>query len=269
MCCFNRREYTKRCIETLLQSFKEYGKCKNLIYVCDDGSTDGTKEMLQKEYPQVRLIDSPGNLYWCKSMYRAMKEAVRERFDYYLMVNDDVEFVHNAVEIMMKSYQMARTECGIVGSTKAKEDKVCTYGGRDTGMKLISPNGKLQECVWAEWNCFLIGHKVVEKVGIIDGKYQHAYGDYDYSYRMRKVQLPLYVAIEYVGICEQNSLDGTFRDDSIDKKKRLKLLLSPKGIPFYSFLRYNCKTKGIIAGLRDTVYGYASYVYYIIMKKEF
>lgn len=267
MCSFNRKEYTKRCISKLIQSSEQIAKCNYAIYVCDDASTDGTREMIVKLFPKTVIIESPGNLYWCKSMYRAMKRAQSDGYDYYLMVNDDVDFSDNVVEVMLQSYEDAGMVCGIVGNTKAVNSEECTYGGRDMEEKLVIPNGKIQKAMWANWNCFLVSNNVLEKIGIIDGKYQHAWGDFDYSYRMYKADIPLYVATDYVGRCDNNSPKGTYSDPEVSKISRLKKLFGPKGMPFYSYMRYHIMRYGK-TGIVTYLWGYLSIIFYILMGRE-
>ena len=268
MCCYNRKEKTRACLESILQQIHGNRNLDFDLYVYDDHSTDGTVEMIKSKYPQVTIFEGKGNAYWCKSMHYLM-HYTENKYNYYLMVNDDVEFYQNAIQIVFESYEKIGRSCGIVGACQSKITGEYTYGGRDERQELVLPAEEPQTCSIAEWNCFFIDNEVIAKVGIIDGKYQHACGDYDYSFRMIQKHVPIYVATGYVGACEKNSYKGTCSDISLTRWIRFKKLLSPKGLPFYSLLRFNCKTKGILIGLRDSVYGYASRIYYIIMRKEF
>lgn len=266
MCSHNRKKMTERSVFQLNESIKKCFDVQCKIYVCDDGSTDGTPEMLKENFDNVILLRGTGNLYWCKSMHMAMKVAVKEDYDFYLMVNDDTNFKENVVQIMLESYEQAGKSCGIVGAMCY--ENVCTYGGRTADKILIQPNGKLQMCDWANWNCFLIDREVVKSVGIIDGKYQHACGDFDYSYRMLQAGFPIYVSTEYVGEAQKNGIEGTYQDYSLTRRKRLKLLLSPKGLPIYSYFRYHIRTSKV-KELPIYIYGYISIIVYILLNKEF
>ncbi len=266
MCCFNRKDTTRRCLQQIENQCNQIDELLHQIYVYDDGSYDGTTEMIQTEFPQVKLILGNGKQYWCKSMHIAMKEASKENYDLYLMINDDVDFMNNALQVMLDNYYIAYKPCAIVGTTKALKSDECTYGGRTKEGVMIKP-GEDYECYWANWNCFLIDKGIVNEVGIIDRKYQHAWGDYDYSIRMKKAGYPIYVANNFVGRCDRNSIKGTYKDCTLPKLERLKKAFSPKGVPLYSYMRYYIKNNGI-SKVPKYIYGYCSIIGYIWMGKS-
>lgn len=61
--CFNRKEKTKECIQTLMNSNKN---CNFSFVIVDDGSSDGTWEMLQnmKETTSMFLLKGNGKLFY-------------------------------------------------------------------------------------------------------------------------------------------------------------------------------------------------------------
>ena len=78
--CHNRCEKTKRCLSSLLTVMPELK-----VYVVDDGSTDGTSEMVNTLFPGVTVLKGDGNLFWSRGMYVAWIEAVKRNYDYYLI----------------------------------------------------------------------------------------------------------------------------------------------------------------------------------------
>lgn len=264
--CYNRKENTLHCIRKLIDQL-EGSSSDYQFYICDDASTDGTYEELKELLPQGIVVRSSGNLYWCKGMNMVMQMAVQDKYDFYLMINDDVDFYDDAINTMFETYHKVGKSCGVVGATQSMDGKSYTYGGKDINNKLILPSDSLNECVWANWNCFLIDHHVVENVGIIDNKYQHAWGDYDYSYRMRERKYPIVVTVRSIGRCDLNAKDGTYMDNRVGRFRRLKKLLSPKGQPFYSYMRYHMRVYGK-RGIIKYIYGYISIIAYIFMKRQ-
>ncbi len=265
--CYNRKEKTLNCIKKLIPQLE----CINMeykIYICDDKSTDGSYESLRELLPEHIIFQSDGNLYWCKGMHAVMQKSKEDLCDYYLMINDDVDFCEDAMDIIFRSYQKAGEHCGIVGSTISRKDGRLTYGGRNNqnDEMPVVPQKVLQRCVYTNWNCFLIDRKVVNQVGCIDAKYQHGFGDYDYSLRMKKKGIPVYVADDVVGYCEKNSSIGTYQDTSLTRRQRFKSLVGPKGVPVYSYFRYHIKNEGI-KKIPACIYGYGMYLIAILLKR--
>ncbi len=248
--CFNRIAFTKRCVEQLLNESKRLSHISLDFYIWDDGSTDGTAEAVSSISDSIKVFRGPGNYYWSKSMFFAMKEALKSDYDFYLMVNDDVDFYQNALEIMLNSYHLAKRKCAIVGTTQFNNE--FSYGGRDNKFSVIVPSDELKECYYANWNCFLIDRYVVDRVGLISPKYRHSGGDSDYSCRMRRAGIPQYVATQFVGICQNDHDDPPYYDPKLSVYERLRALFSPKGKPFGSYLRFHWvdkRFKGILIAI--------------------
>lgn len=237
--CFNRKKITESCLKNLIkQAELLQGKIVVEVYVCDDGSTDGTEQVLRNSGQNVHIIKGE-SLFWNRGMYEAMSEAVKSYHDYYLMINDDVDFYSDAIETMLLAHRRVEGNCGITGATKSHNSEITTYGGRlFRSREFISPNGTLQHCDLANWNCFLVDEKIISDIGIIDSNYDHSYGDYDYSMRMQRRGYDIFVADKYIGECERNSIKGTFKDKTLSKKRRMQLFFSPKGMSIKSIFRY-------------------------------
>lgn len=58
------------------------------VIVADNGSTDGSRELLRKEFPQVKLLDFDENLGFAGGYNRALRET---GYRYTLLLNSDVE----------------------------------------------------------------------------------------------------------------------------------------------------------------------------------
>lgn len=245
--CFNRAENTKCCLCAIeKESIRLSETFEVVLYVCDDGSTDNTQNILKSSPLNVHIING-GGLYWSKGMYVAMKAAVKDSYDYYLMINDDVDFFDGFLEVMIASHRRVGVSCGIVGSMRSKKRNITTYGGKKYyGIDFINPEAGLIKCDLANWNSFLIDDNVVVDTGLIDHKYAHSYGDYDYCMKMHRNGFDIYIADRYVGICDRNRIEGTFQDSSISRKRRIELLNSPKGLPIRSGIRYSIKNRDFL-----------------------
>lgn len=280
--CFNRKKQTLECLNHLYNQ-QNPSQYKLDFFICDDASTDGTSKAIREQYPDVHLIESEGNLFWCKGMWRAMSKATETYHDYYLMVNDDVEFFDDIIDMLVQTHKSVNCSCGVVGSTISRVDGQVTYGGRKKvqynlfgkGVGLRSnilitefarQDDELVQCDLTNWNCFLIDRTVVEKIGIIDSKYEHGLGDFDYSFRMGKSNIPIYIAPKPVGYCERNSTLNTWADNQLPARERIKKLFGPKGYPYRSAYRFGIRTNGPM-GILLVSNSYIKKIIRILMKK--
>lgn len=241
--CFNRKNKTIQCLESL---YRQKDIPSFDLYVCDDKSTDGTAKAIRNEFPKAIVLKGTGNLFWSRGMHVAMKAAVEKEYDYYLMVNDDVEFFDTMWNEMYLPFVNHNLR-GVVGCMLSKETGQQSYGGAKfyttthgdyIGSMLAPSSEHFMECDLANWNCFLIDQYVVKEVGLIDSRYEHAMGDFDYSFRMKQKDIPILLAKEYVGYCENNLPKGTFKDSSQSRRNRLKKLFAPNGLPIKSWWHF-------------------------------
>lgn len=278
--CYNRKKMTLNCIEKLMTQSSPDIKLE--FYICDDASSDGTYEAVKAKYPEVCIFQSIGNLFWCKGMYIAMKEAVKTYHDYYMMVNDDVDFDTNAIYTMLTPFRWAGDNCAVVGSVRSSIDGHITYGGRKIipyklwnfsfGIKsnmLLTPNSNppYTECQLTNWNCFMVTREIINNVGLIDNHYEHGMGDYDYSLRVIRKGYKIYIAPKSVGECETNSRKNSFMDRNTPRRVRVKKLLSPKGMPIKSTYR-NAFRQNNILGLLIATWRYIQFFKCIFLNKD-
>lgn len=174
--CHNRKEKTRKCLSSLLSVGADFD-----VYVVDDGSTDGTYEMIRHCFPKVNIIRGNGDLYWSRGMHAAMKEAVKKDYDFYIWLNDDVELMHffwDELKMCSESYSGKSIVSGLVGCSG--RDGVL-YGGYDDANHLLQETGETQNIKYMNGNVVLIPRTAVRKIGIIDPVYHHDLGDVDYG----------------------------------------------------------------------------------------
>jgi len=93
----NRKEITRSFINCLTsQTFKNY----HLILI-DDGSTDGTAEMVKEQVENLTILQGNGNWWWAGCLQRGiewLQNNKNDQEDIILIINDDVEFDENFLE---------------------------------------------------------------------------------------------------------------------------------------------------------------------------
>ena len=248
---YNRKETTLECL-------RQFNKIKNegyffYIYLVDDGSTDGTSEAVSNKYPNVHIIKGTGNLYWCRGMVEAWKQASKSNPDYYLWLNDDTMLFENAVQEMLSAYSKVGKQSIIAGAIVSTDGKSVSYGGK-VKEKLIAPNGKVQELEKINGNCVLVPREVYETIGMLDPVFHHAYGDWEYGIRLRKKGGKLYLTPSFVGSCDRHDKLPKCYNTGYGIIERFINLYSPIGPCPTSAFYYDVKCRSIIRALVNFSY---------------
>jgi GT2 family glycosyltransferase len=237
--CHNRKDKTLQCLGAL---YDQQG-CEvdyNIdVFLVDDGSTDGTADAIKFKFPRVNIIHGSGDLYWNRGMHKAWETAANTKdFDYYLWLNDDTFLFVNAIKMLLNGAQLSNSKSAICGSTLSLETNTISYGGFSKDSKMLIPNGKLQESYAINGNCVLIPKFVFKTIGILDKRFPHAIGDFEYGLRIRKNNLASFIAEKYVGSCEGSDKLPLWCMPEVSFNQRIKSLYLPLGNshPYYYFL---------------------------------
>src|SRR3954447_12060362 len=85
---FNRKVLLSNCLDSLRSQTNQNFK----VIVVDDGSTDGTSDMLKEHFPEVTVLKGDGNLWWTGSMNVGVRHALAlcKENDYIMALNDDL-----------------------------------------------------------------------------------------------------------------------------------------------------------------------------------
>ncbi|AFY32530.1 glycosyltransferase family 2 protein [Calothrix sp. PCC 7507] len=235
--CYNRCNITLYCLQALYQQNVAFN-----VYLVDDGSSDGTADIVKANYPLVNILKGNGNLFWVGGMHLAFSEALKRNYDYYLWLNDDTILDANALSKLQTTHHQL-VEKGypnsiIVGSTRDAISGKPTYGGAvkskiwySNKYEFVQPSQELQECDTMYGNCVLIPNSVAEKVGNLDPAFIHTLGDLDYGLRARQLDCSVWIAPGYVGTCSKNSVRGSWVDTKLSVHERLNKILQIKGYP--------------------------------------
>jgi len=245
--CFNRKEKTLRCLESIFDQKMPEG-FQMQIFLVDDGSKDGTSEAVRRQFPHVRIQQGDGKLFWAGGMRMAWKEAIQSaQFDYFWLVNDDTVMYPETLNNLLKADVYAKKTYGISGmysgSTLDPITKNHSYGGerlkqRDNYATLpVFPDGTYQSCEFTNANILLVPKQVVDKIGLFSEKYIQSIADYDYSMRAVRAGLPVLVLPDYAGECEYDHTK--FEVAEIPPLlKRIQQLYGPKGYSYNEFLYF-------------------------------
>lgn len=254
MTSHNRREKTLACL-LALEACRSREDIVLQGVLVDDGSTDGTADTVEQRFSWMRVERSDGSLFWCRGMHRAYAMAMTEDCDYYLWLNDDSMVYQDAIQRLLACAQSLRSSGEwpviVVGSTVDTVSQQLTYGGekrvswwRPTTFVKVAPAEFPQRCESMNGNIVLIPADAARILGNLDRRFEHAMGDTDYALRAVDLGVGVWVAPGFYGTCERNSISGSFLDSSLPLRKRLKLMLGRKGLPWRSWLVFTKRHSG-------------------------
>lgn len=112
---YNGQKVLRDCLFSIYKNIKELDF---EVIVCDDGSTDGTAEMVEKEFPQVKLLKNSQNWGVSRSMNRIRQGRMGGR--YFLRLDADTKVlpgsIEGLIEFLDKHPRAGIAASGLVGA---------------------------------------------------------------------------------------------------------------------------------------------------------
>lgn len=249
--CYNRKEKTINCLKSFYKSLEFLNFNTEFdVFLVDDSSTDGTSNAIKELFPSVNVISGSGDLFWSGGMRLAWKTALNQnkKYDAFLLLNDDVILNEDFFAGLFLSHEFCLkqySQSGIyVSSTKDWVSSTISYGGTlitHRGIKiksnLVEPSDTPIVCTMANANILMVTKSVVEKIGILDDRYIHQFGDYDYTLVASKNRIPVLVCPGFGGYCH-NDHGNTWLQPGSSLKKRINFLYSPLGLSYKEQVYY-------------------------------
>ncbi len=201
---YNTKDFIRRCLSSL---YGDPSGSVGEVIVVDNASADGSAEMLEAEFPQVKLIRNPGNLGYARAVNRGIREAGGR---YFLILNPDIETGAEAID-RLRHFMDRHPEAGIAGGKLLNPDgslqmscrtfySVPVVLLRRTFLGKLFPNSGLvrkhlmmdwdhnsdREVDWVTGACMMVRREAYEAVGGMDERFFLYFEDVDWCYRMKK-----------------------------------------------------------------------------------
>lgn len=242
--CWNNKAYLDPCLKSLYES----GLKRSFdVVVVDNGSTDGSQQMLQDKYPEVKLIQNKDNVGLGKASNQGIEGTQAK---YILLLNNDTVVNGPSFDAMV-DFLDQNPNVGAVGgkllnpdgtiqacynyfSTLREEFLVATRLGEllQNGYPAIMNVEETKSVDWLGSACLMLRRSALDEVGLLDEGY-FIYGDEaDLQYRLKKAgwdvcYLPYVTTIHYGG-------------RSMDRWRRRKMVYRGKMLFYrkhYGFLK--------------------------------
>lgn len=128
ICSYNRKFQVNKCVESLLRQTYELEK----IIVVDNNSQDGTTSFLEEKYkfnPAIEIINLKTNVGSAGAFYEGIKKALKEKFDWIWLMDDDAEASPDALEKLSNFFYLKRNNVLGFASLIIEDGKVLPNRG--------------------------------------------------------------------------------------------------------------------------------------------
>jgi rhamnopyranosyl-N-acetylglucosaminyl-diphospho-decaprenol beta-1,3/1,4-galactofuranosyltransferase len=244
---YNRRALLQECVEALLaQTWPPQA-----IYVVDNGSNDGSREYLASvaaRHEKVRVVLSESNIGGAGGFASGIRTAFAKGYDWYWLMDDDAEPMHDALEKLMVSEDAARTDVvALSGSVWGIDRRVQFWhqGTFDEKMRLNAPAPEYHKAASfkTDYMSFVgacIRHDAIQRVGFPAHEYFVWNDDVEYTARLSRVG-----ELRCVTSSHMTHKDGENRD-ATDRPRSLHDWFESRRMPAATQWKHAC-------GLRNYV----------------
>lgn len=191
----NRRELTLQCLRSLSRIDRTGLEVQ--VFIVDDGCTDGTREAIVEQFPDVSVVPGTGDLWYTAGTNLGIVAALKHKPDYILCINDDSIFDEKCIVRMIARAE--KHERSVIGSLLLLWDT-------PHRVFQVAPVWKTWQGGWQHWyqqtiwtvpsvpwevdvivgNCVLYPAAVFEEVGLMRPQVSAQYGDAEFTTRLKK-----------------------------------------------------------------------------------
>lgn len=243
---WNTRDLLRRCLHDALAA--SAGLAVEILVV-DNGSTDGSQDMVRDQFPLVQLITNEANIGFVRANNQAIEQA---RGEYVLLLNSDAFLAPDALH-HLHAFMHQHPQAGAVGPRLSYADgslqRSCTaFPTLFTELCLmlqldrLFPRSKLFAHFWLSgWDystvrevdvimgaCLLVRRAAIERVGLLDERFFMYSEEVDWCYRLRQAGWQLYVVPQAQAVHIWGGSTGTARVELFVQLFRSRVLFFSK-----------------------------------------
>ena len=212
---WNQKKLLNYCLESVLNT--DYPEME--VIVSDNGSTDGSVELVKEKFPNVVLIENNANLGFCEGNNVAIKQA---KGDIIVLLNNDTWVDKDWIKEIM--IVMKQPEVGVVGCKLlfAGTEVIQSLGyvsnlfGHYINRGLLNVNVENSEeepvvdVDYVSGAALAIKRDVIDEIGFLDPLFYAYFEDTDLCYRVKAAGYRVVVApkavVHHCGSVSWNSL---------------------------------------------------------------
>lgn len=207
---WNGKDSITACLDSLqLQSLNAH------IIVVDNGSADGSDELIAREYPKAELIREPKNLGYAGGVNVGIRRAIELGAEYVAPFNNDAvadkDWLKHLVEFLDQNSGYGMATCKILSQDGKKLDSTGDYYTswglpypRGRGETNINKYDDSTDVFGVSGGASLYRTDMLKKIGLFDEKFFAYYEDVDLSFRgqltgYKAAYVPTSVAYHQIG----------------------------------------------------------------------
>lgn len=182
---YNFERWISRCLGSLRKSSHPID-----VMVIDNGSKDRSADIIKKDFPEVRLIETGKNLGFGRANNIGLKFALDEGYDFAFLLNQDAWIDYNTIEILIKTAQI-HPEYGILspvhldGNGDNLDFGFHTYSGQSDKESCMSDQRETVELPFVNAAFWMLPRKTMETIGGFSPLFYHYGEDIDYVNRVK------------------------------------------------------------------------------------
>jgi GT2 family glycosyltransferase len=227
-------------LRTCLSSIERTKHPNFNVIVVDNGSTDNSVVMIRREFPDVKLIQNRENLGFSRANNQGIRLALRNRADYVLLLNNDIEIKEEDWLVRIVDLAEADPRIGIIGPRLIYPDGSIQVSAH---MMRTNPFGRVRNVPPAAERtavqvdgvvgaAFLIKRAVVDRIGLLDEGYSpFLYEESDYCMQAKRAGFKV---LYYPSVTVVHRLG--FSMSKIDQRRRL--FVSFRNIARFRLINY-------------------------------
>jgi len=256
---WNAVRYLRPCLTTI------YDHVKGIdfeVVVVDNASHDGSAELVSKEFPQVKFVQSEKNLGFARGNNLAFQHS---KGDFILLLNPDTEMLDDSVSTMLNHLKSDPT-AGAVGCRLLNSDRTLQWKyiqafptilnqvlGADRLQRMF-PRSRLWglrplfdykdrplEAEVLAGSCIMLSRAVFEEVGRFNDKYYMYGDDVDLCFKVRRAGY----GVHYIGskeIIHHGGTSSAFRREThfatvMQKEALFKFFQETRGAEYAALYR--------------------------------
>ena len=202
---WNGKEDTLECLDSVVNL--EYPSFE--IVVVDNGSTDDSVDVIANKYPEIKIVQTGGNLGYAGGNNVGIRWAIQRDADFILVLNNDTVVDKNMLSHLVGA-SLLDSRVGLLGPVNYYYDDpnlIWTTGAMlenfpNAGYRMLG-DGDSDES-WKTsaqvdslvGSCMLIKRNVIDEIGLFDEKFFLCWEEFDFCARAKNIGYKIYFVPE-------------------------------------------------------------------------